>query len=154
MTRIVSVDPGATTGIATWSGHYCRTWEVPGGLIAGVNAVRELLDSETTLIYEKFEITASTVRKDLDDAYTTLYINGALRVAAADQNARVIEQRPKDKLFANSNNWALLRALEWHTTAGQGHANDAAAHLLTYLVDNRLLPDSLWSRIIDEELAS
>jgi len=152
MNKIIAVDPGGTTGIAAWNEHTCRTWEVSGGLLAGVRAVRELLQPGDTLIYEKFEIMASTVKTDLDDAYTALYINGALLVAAADAGVRIIEQRPKDKLFANSHNWAALRAVEWYSTQGDGHCNDAAAHLLKHLVDTRQLPDSMLSKIVDMEL--
>lgn len=152
MKTVVSVDPGETTGIATWNGHYCRSWEVPNGLLAGVRAVRQLLDYNTTLVYEKFEITTSTTRNDLTAAYTTLYINGGLLVAAADAGVLgVHEQRRMHKSFASANNWSTLKAVGWYDT-NSTHANDAAAHLLKYLIDARELPDFMLSKIIDQEL--
>lgn len=149
MNKVVAVDPGKTTGIAAWNGVMMHSWEVPGGVLSGVRAVRHLLDENTVLVYEKFEILASTVRTDLTDAYTTLYINGGLLVAAADAGCRVREHRPKDKAFGSDR---TLRAVGWYTREGDGHANDAARHLLKFLTDTRTLPTELFDKIIDMEL--
>lgn len=153
MNKVIAIDPGGTTGVAAWNGVHFRSWEIPGGLLPAIQQIKTLLIPPcAALIYEKFEISASTVRTDLTDAYTALYINGAALVAACEAGVRIREQRPKDKAFANSNNWAALRAIDWYSTEGDGHRNDAAAHLLKYLTDTRQLPDFMLSKIVDMEL--
>jgi len=154
--RLMAIDPGQTTGVAlmdTDTGF--RSLEVEGGLIPAVDSMRGILSRAQydVLIYEKFEIHNSTTKTDLTDAYTALYINGNAIVLAAKLGIRVVEQRPKDKLFANSSQWRTLKAVGWYTPEGDGHANDAAAHLVKYMVDKHLLPDALFSKIIDSELS-
>lgn len=153
--NLMAIDPGKTTGIAAYVDGYFKSFEVEGGLISATDMLRGMLARVVynVVIFEKFEIHASTTKTDLTDAYTALYINGNILTLGHKFGLAPVEQRPKDKLFANSNQWRTLKAVGWYETQGDGHCNDAAAHLLKYMVDKRILPDNLFSKIIDSELS-
>lgn len=148
---ILAVDPGETVGVADWNGHAFRSWEISGGLHAGVVGVRQILPLYARLVLEDFEITASTVRKDLAGAYTTLHQIGGIKIAAHEAAVPVTMQRPSDQNWAKANNWATLRAIGWYSTAGDGHCNSAAAHLLKYLLDHRALPANILDPLMNVE---
>lgn len=148
--RVVAVDPGLTTGVAVYEHGGFSSFEIPGGLLPAVACVRDLLTPNAVLVFEKFVISSSTVKKDLTDAYTALYINGAIQVAAQERQAlRVVTQTPAQKEWAKD---SFLKALGWYQVGLGGHANDAARHILKYLADSRTLPHELLTKIIDLEL--
>lgn len=153
--RLIAIDPGKKTGIAYFDTgtQYFYSFEIDGGLVRAVDTILDMLSRVRydVLIYEKFEIHSSTVKTDLTDAYTTLYIVGNLITLANRFKVPLVEQRPSQKTFANGNHWATLKAAGWYETEGDGHRNDAAAHLLKYMMDGRLLSDALVTKIIDTE---
>lgn len=125
---ITAIDPGKTTGVAMWeedgTGFYqYDNWlQVPSSM---------WVRHADILIVEKFTITPSTAKKS--PQYDALYLIGALLYKYLD---KVRFQKPSEaKSF--STDPKLKRVGFW--TPGQGHANDAARHLLLYLVKNRVI---------------
>lgn len=149
--NILAMDPGETTGFARWNGEF-YSWETPGGLSGSYDVLHHELWEGDHFVYEKFVILPSTTKKNLDSAYTALYLIGAALVwCETAKIARIKSYLPADKSFATD---AHLKALGWYKTGLGGHANDAARHLLKYMCDYRLLPDHLWSVLIDLELSA
>lgn len=146
--RVLSVDPGKTTGWARWSHDEFDSGEILGGLHQASAFLEDMIHYVDVFVFEKFVISSSTVKKDLTEAYTALYINGALQDLAFRYDTRIVTHTPGDK------EWGLpfLKAIGWHYVGGDGHANDAAAHLLKYMSDTRQLPNDLLTKIIDLEL--
>jgi hypothetical protein len=153
--RVVAFDPGPSFGIAVWDDDRFASYQYKGTLNQAVNILKQYLHPGCQLVIEKFVISSSTVKKDLNAAYPTLYMIGAAQIAAVQAHcSRVTLQTPGER------DWAVqfLPALGWYRTGsevGQPDADDAnaaSAHLLKYLADTRQLPNELLTKIIDLEL--
>tara|TARA_R110000751_G_scaffold111024_4_gene208827 strand:- start:1626 stop:2078 length:453 start_codon:yes stop_codon:yes gene_type:complete len=130
--NILAIDPGKTTGIALWRPHQGHnSWEEPGGL-AGVARLlngwveKYLID---TVVIEKFTIGAK--KGVMTSQYDAVYLNGYVLGLEASGADFTVKQQPVTmvKTFATN---AKLKKLGWYM-GGEGHADDASRHLLTYL---------------------
>lgn len=127
----LAIDPGLATGVA-WldaEGRFGFT-EIEGRfafeerlrLWSSTGAVPEI-------VIESWEIDRDTHKKSAQvDAWRIIgYVEGL-----AHQHGWTFEVQPRAKRkFADD---AKLKALGWEATTSDGHAREAARHLLTYLV--------------------
>lgn len=131
MSYVLAVDPGGTTG---WA--FRRPQD---GVISGqddfnsfvYDADRLVRNQVDVVVCERYVITAETLRKSRQT--TALEVIGFLRGACYINGAEFVLQSPGDaKRFATDER---LKSAGWYVP-GQPHANDAARHLLLYLVKN------------------
>lgn len=134
----LAVDPGVVSGVAVWYNEQpldtMKRWEIHG--IAETAAfVRQHLGHgqgfngwEQVVVTEKFIINQRTIKTKV--FYESLYFNGWLLI----QYPHSVEQTASQaKGFATDR---MLRHLDWYTKTKDGHANDAARHLLYRAVKN------------------
>lgn len=129
----LAIDPGYSSGWAlfnTLDGTFA-SGEIEGrGLL--YRFIENVMDEgqPVHLIGERFDIGEDT--EEMTRQLDALYILGGLDYLAAKTGITlVIQNRSSAKVFGKDDK---LQALGWWFRGGDGHANDAARHLLTYLV--------------------
>jgi hypothetical protein len=133
-TRIIAVDPGGTTGIATtvfdgdggWSGFSSREEIHLSGALNWVDLLLTHKVANHELVVERFTITPATAR--MSAQYDALYIIGALMYLAHETQVKMTLQPPAGAKRVATN--ARLEQLGWRNPTKGGHADDAARHLL------------------------
>ena len=134
---ILAVDPGGTTGVAILESGQFRSLEIPDGKAAFYRWFGGIADSadleDLTVVCESFTITAATARKSRqDDPYMILgYLSGWCLLHSVPLH---VQSPGQAKSFSTD---SKLRRLGWFLPSSGGHANDAARHLLVYLVTHR-----------------
>ena len=141
--NVLAVDPGGTTGLATWIGGVHRAWAEPFEA-AQVVAHRYLADRGDEklglVVFESFTITAQTLRKTRDGAKAIEFI-GVARYLTRCFGVEFETQSPADaKSFASD---SKLKALGWRCPGPGDHAKDASRLLLLALVRRQLLDPAL-----------
>ena len=133
MTVVLAIDPGKMSGIAVWRDHapaLITTDElnVNDTIQFAVNMHKHNHDLE--IVSEKFTISERTIKTSL--SLDALDINGWLKLQGYRWSVVVdLSQTPTSaKKFATD---AKLKTLDWFERTKDGHANDAARHLLVYL---------------------
>ncbi len=123
--RIVALDPGLTTGWAEWHGGTFPSSEHPDplGLLMELDNLVHRLDE---VVCENF-VPRPGVRSWQPDA---LHIIGAVRYFCHRERVPLHLPMPSSKTFATD---ARLKKAGMYVPAN-GHANDAARHLLRRLV--------------------
>lgn len=140
---ILALDPGGTTGVAWWHDHLgYQGEEVAGGFEGALDFLRHRVtwDQLDVVVVEGFVIHANTHKMSPEGIRDTLDIIGMVRgfclVAGVERKLYF----PQDKAFGTD---TKLKALGWYTPTKGGHRNDAARHLLKYLVAVRREPSIL-----------
>lgn len=126
MTDIIAIDPGKSTGFATWYGGVFRSriFEYPEVM----EEIVSFVPAFDVVVCETFVITARTVK--LSRQYWSLELIGLIKWLCWRDGIELVMQSPSDAMsFATT---TKLKELGWYNT-GAGHDNDAARHLLTYL---------------------
>lgn len=136
--KILSIDPGGTTGIAIVS--FSETIEpvvslyeeVPNGLEGFIDWYKENKDilKWDIIVCETFTLRQNVKFPDL----SPVYIIGALE--AFESPNKIIWQSPAQKSLCND---ARLKTMRMHVP-GKGHANDAIRHAIIYLRNKKHLP--------------
>ncbi len=131
--RYIAIDPGVVTGVVCWGTDFPDTleWHELDDLrdVARWVRARTAFRDDVTIVTEKFQISARTIRGKV--FYDSLYFNGWLSIEFPDR----IEQTPAQaKGFATDK---VLKHLGWFNRTKDGHANDAARHLVYRLVKDR-----------------
>jgi hypothetical protein len=145
------LDPGLTTGIARW---YPVTDEFYSeqvfGMLEASFHVRDILTVSSDEItrpvigWEAFVIRPGSSHLDLDT--TALEVIGTTKMTAADLNATVPwPQQPADRSLGEKH----LMTVGWYKP-GCEHANAAAAHLLSYLIESRLISTEMLAKIAEK----
>jgi|SRR5277367_1885475 len=148
---ITWLDPGLTTGIASW---YPATGELVSeqifGMLEASYQIRDILNipsdeaTRPAIGWEAFTIRPGSSHLDLDT--TALEVIGTTKMTAADLNVTVFwPQQPADRSLGEKH----LVTVGWHRP-GREHANVAAAHLLSYLLEARLLPADMLVKITEK----
>lgn len=127
-------DPGVMTGYAwlspddvmlSWQGNFADACEK-------ARVMCEQHGPGLIVCWEKFDITPATYRMRGADA--ALEVIGAVRYIAMRNACQVLPPAPRAARKAIPRD--ALRNLGWHAP-GKIHANDAAAHLLAWLIRNQ-----------------
>ena len=124
------IDPGVVSGVAayfTQTGHF-ESEELPT-LGAVADWVRSWDNSSPIIITEKFVISGRTIKTAVQ--YESLYMNGWLSIEYPQSMEQTAAQA---KAFATNDK---LKALGWYNPTKDGHANDAARHILYRAARNR-----------------
>lgn len=148
--RILAVDPGGTTGWASWIDGVVSWGQTPGG-IEGVargdnglvywgpphTAVRIPVGGYHTpdvLIIERYTIGERTVKFSRQS--DALEITGLLKAVSLENGVLPVLQQPRDakRLFTDDR----LRQMGWWAK-GEEHARDALRHLGFYCARKRLI---------------
>lgn len=120
--RYMAIDPGVGTGVAVYQEGTFHSWE-SFDLSEVAEDVRSFVGrTECELVTEKFIISQRTVQGKV--YYESLYFNGWLSIEYPHRHEQTAAQA---KGFVSD---AMLRHLGWYVRSKDGHANDAARHLV------------------------
>jgi hypothetical protein len=128
MASIMAVDPGKVTGVAILNTRKpgIETFELAGRYVVA-DFVQGNAPSE--MVCEQFVISERTIRTAQD--VNALRIIGWLDIWTHQHAIPFdLQTAAQAKKFASDDK---LKALGWYTATHDGHANDAARHLLVYL---------------------
>lgn len=135
---VIAVDPGKTVGAAVWSER--RELEHHGqcdsfDFLAWAEAVIPTYAPwELHVVCERYRLGPESLKKQADFNWATDVI-GCLRFWCRKYEVPFVVQDPSHaKSFSTDEK---LKKLGWYLPTKGGHANDAARHLLVYLVDQR-----------------
>ncbi len=128
--RFIGIDPGKTTGYASYDSETGRfhSNEYPTTILFRVLDNICAGDYRPEIVIERFTITARTAR--LTQQSDALRIIGAVEYIAHQGHASVTFSPTSRKKFGTN---GMLKQLGWFH-GGEGHADDAARHLLALLV--------------------
>lgn len=139
--RYIAIDPGSTTGIADYDTVQDTfiSWEEPSfdAVIRFIDDATGWGQGDTVVICEGFRINSKTHKLDATAFEVTLDIIGACRALCLLNGSEFVRNYPSDKAFGSD---AHLRTLGWWYTGGDGHANDAARHLLHRMAKIQFIP--------------
>lgn len=151
MLLIIAQDPGKMTGIATWT-DAPHLFDIPLGFDSRQFTVTEYFEwihsavaaaadygVDVRFVSESFIITVQTAKNS--QAGWSLELIGVMKFLAYQYfRAEITLQTPSvGKTFGSD---AKLRHIGWWKGSGNGHANDAARHLMTYAATRKLIFDT------------
>lgn len=145
MDSILWVDPGEHTGWAMWDGDKKFTSGQGTRLISGITLEVLIRDQVPALKvgWESYLILpGSKVKQD----GSALKMIGVLEHLRANYSFAVIKPKPSSSRKVGLQH---LQVVGWYRK-GNKHANDAAAHLLSYVMTYNLLPSELLQKIADK----
>lgn len=130
MPIVVAVDPGGDTGYAIYMDGNFSSGETsePYGILRLIDSI-VAEGRPVQLVVENYTITSRTAR--LSPQPEALKLIGALEAAAERLGLAFQGSQLGTKTFATDEK---LRVLGWFRPTDGGHANDAARHLLTWMV--------------------
>ena len=130
---VIAFDPGGTTGVAVY--HHgldaVRSFQIEGGREGFWEWARNHgITHGGPVVCEDYIINAGTASKSqqTDPLRIAGYLEGLCRMAGTEF---VLQTPAQAKRFASDDK---LKHLGWWNPTTGGHANDAARHLLTYMV--------------------
>lgn len=131
--KVLAVDPGGTTGWATYDDGTVQRGQFPGG-IDGIDTLMIMALTSDVVVIEKYTIGGRTVK--FSRQTDALEITGALKWYARRSGIEVVMQQPAEakRLFTDER----LRAHGWWAV-GEEHARDALRHMGFYLARKRLI---------------
>jgi hypothetical protein len=135
-------DPGKMTGWALWVNETFSSGQLPQLEVSPfLTQLAQHFGSELDVGWERFLILpGSRVKHD----GSALRVIGVLEQVVHDHGLGQRVPQPSSSRVLGLNH---LRTVGWHKR-GEGHANDAAAHLLSDLLKTNRLPADLKRRIV------
>jgi hypothetical protein len=138
--NVLAVDPGRTTGLATWiEGGHCAWAEsfdhaqrTVHGYVSGYGG-----DHIDLVVFEDFIISANTLKKSRAGSKEAIEFIGVGRYLSRCYGIEFITQPPSDAFSFSTRE--KLRALGWKTPGPGDHSRSASQHLLLALVNRRLI---------------
>ena len=134
MSTILAIDPGLTTGLAYYdedNGSFMSSTEVYGRHELYEYLTQQWLfrgASDIEVVIERWDVRKNT--HQLSNQEDVRYIIGWVEGQCHMLGIPYVEQRPAEaKMFSTNDK---LQKLGWYR-GGEGHADDAARHLLVYL---------------------
>jgi len=138
-TAIIAIDPGGTTGFATWQdgfkayGTFKHWRDCAAKLEENIQLAQEE-QYELVIVYETFSITQRTIK--VARSYDALYLIGTIQYLSYNAPyITAVGQTPSEgKGFGTDKK---LDRLGWDVK--NAHAKDAARHLLVWLFNNGMI---------------
>jgi hypothetical protein len=140
---VVWFDPGLISGWARLTGDVFSSGEGNFIDIGDVVAWHCAQENEVSFGWERFDITPATYQ--MRGSSWSLEVIGVIRWLALEADQKILDPQSRESRLMVQEN--LLKAVRWHKP-GLGHANDAARHLLAWLVKNHRLPDDVQSIVM------
>lgn len=133
---ILAVDPGGTTGWATYRHELENAGQLaPQEFCVMAHVLASEWGEELTIVVERFTISQRTLRATKAGSYDAIEQIGVCRyVSKAYCGRDIVMQQPADVMSLVTDD--RLRALDWYHP-GMPHANDALRHLTYFLARNR-----------------
>lgn len=139
--RVISVDPGKSTGWAFWNGLEFKSGQVADGY----QGFWEWWDTgdfwiPRRVVCESFIISAATIRKTVN--YDALSIIGGLQYQDCQRHIDLVLQPPAIQAQLKGGANAVLKEVGWFRTGKQigfpdaNDANSAARHLYHFMLLN------------------
>jgi hypothetical protein len=136
---VLWLDPGSTTGWArAWDGGGFESGEAWFQRAGEIVRAHCRASRNARVGWEQFNITPATYR--LKGSSDAIEVIGAARWVAGDMNAVILP--PAQRAARMTVTPAVLRRLGWYRP-GLGHANDAARHLLAWMIRSGNAPDGV-----------
>lgn len=136
--RYVVVDPGLKTGVVEFTPSTRRFSAFELGAFQFMeyceNMESRYVYDSMRIICESYIVTTSTAKKT--QQLWSLKHLGTLQYLCYKHSWEFYTQNPDERMFSTD---VKLKALGWYTEGLEGHANDAARHLLRYLWDKKRL---------------
>jgi hypothetical protein len=134
--RILAVDPGPHVGCALLHEDGSMTcWEdTPEHLYASALEWAAAVD---VIVCEDFHISGARSKH----ANETIEMIGVLRYVAQQKGKQFVTQSPSTALAFVGKKWEKLKRMGWYA-AGPDHKKSASAHLLYYVVQQRIIDPS------------
>lgn len=129
-TTVLALDPGGHTGWAIYDNGHFRSGEFTGPFEEQALKLCDLFyyNNPAQVVCESYTITQRTAK--LSQQHEAIMLIGMTRWFVNRAHTQLAMQTPATaKSFATD---AKLKVMNWYRSAN-GHANDAARHLLTWL---------------------
>lgn len=135
MSTLIWLDPGATTGVATFTDGRFGSYQMEGLYPVGAWLDYSLSHGESTLSigWESYLVAGPRSA----ESAVALKVIGVAQYLALKHHAVIVPEVPSSMRKIATR--AALERIGWWK-AGQRHANDAAAHLLAHLVRTGAAP--------------
>jgi hypothetical protein len=138
---ILWLDPGETTGWAAWDRGIFQSdqlgFQDTGWLI---ESTAKNDGSLLSIGWEAFIISALTARKP--GSHWAIEVIGVARYFALVHGATILPAYPSSSLPKDTIRDRQLKSIGWHKP-GRTHANDAACHLMHYMLASRNMPSAI-----------
>ncbi len=157
------IDPGKMTGIASWDSQSSvfTSLEVTDlkslgqwiELLVSVNDYElrrtDFLDDrlDIELGWERYIITPGNTRQGL--GYWSIEAIGVARYLALKHDFTILTPQISSMMSFSTD--ARLKLIGWYKP-GKPHANDAARHLMRYMLRTGTLPIEMWNRVFSDEV--
>jgi hypothetical protein len=149
-------DPGKTTGVASWDSRTSvfSSFQIANDLKALGYHIEMLLlvndhdpDFRLAVGWERFVVTPGNARHGTP--YWSLESIGILKYLCLKHDITILPPQVSSMMTAIPDN--RLKSVGWYKP-NSPHANDAARHLLRYMLKAGTLPIELWDRAFTEEV--
>lgn len=146
---IIAIDPGKMSGLAAYHDEQFRAYEMnPLDTIEYVDSAWSQTGGDIEVVAESFVISERTIKTA--PQRDALDILGWLTIESQRRGFEFTMQTPAQaKKFATDDK---LKALDWYERTKDGHANDAARHLLVYLMRDSFYRNTLIPKLAKEIL--
>lgn len=142
---IMYLDPGETTGWAMYSGDF-SSGQLPfvemGNVIADIT--RDC-GGDLLIGWEAFIIGGHTARKP--GSHWAIEMIGVVRYHALRYGCTILPSYPSSSLPPDQVRDKQLKRLGWHKP-GRTHANDAAIHLMHYMITKKHMPVEMLKELV------
>jgi hypothetical protein len=144
---VLWLDPGKMTGWARLDGETFSSGEAPfyetGRIVRShCTSIRYVSSPDVKVGYESFQVTPASYR--MLGSSDALQAIGMIRWLALDLGASLLP--PASRQARDTVTPAMLKALEWYLP-GKGHANDAARHLVAWMMRSGSLTSAMRAKI-------
>lgn len=140
---VVWFDPGLISGWARLTGGEFTSGEANFVGIGDVVAWHCAQENDVSFGWERFDITSTT--HQMKGSSWSLEVIGVTRWLALEAGKRVLDPQSRESRLMVQE--SLLKAMNWHKP-GLGHANDAARHLLAWMIKNHRLTKDLQATVM------
>lgn len=158
--QIVWIDPGKLNGFAWYSVLYdeMSLAEYDGPTcIKRIETLIQFVGKYIAVGVERFIITTKTAEKS-QDALASIEMIGMIRRAVSPEYSSVgVYEFNDSQSSSNAKTFVpdrILKELGWQLKGGEGHAEDAARHILYYLAQHRRLNKKQLDALIPPEGSS
>lgn len=141
-------DPGMTTGWASFSELGFKSGQHDfDGICSYLERLTSYHGPNLHIGWEDFIITSKTYIKK--ESHWSMEVIGVIRWLAHKHGCKLLPTYTSSTLLPKGNE--QLKRMGWYAV-GMGHANDAAQHLMHYMMYDKKLPSNLLDRLLERDV--